>query len=342
MRVSPFPVGIQIETTSRCNAKCGFCPHPVVSKTEPQGVMEESLYRRLIDEVSGYPVQLLQPFLNNDPLMDRQIVARTEYMARKNPHAQVCITTNGALLNQDIAEGLAELRLHTIHISSNGLTGDTYRDTMRIDGYTVLRNVNTLRDCLRRRGSRTRLVVTAILMKRNRDEVALMREYWRSRGVEFYLNPLNDRAGNIDVAEFADMLPFAEPANQSQLHNWQMTACQSLYTTLAVLWNGDVATCCMDWRRDNVMGNVRDATIREVWEGAQYRSIRALSDAGRLDERPLCNGCGHNRFSIQPDRLAKQLTSGADAQSERDRELLGTLVHLREQSPQLIQLGLMQ
>lgn len=342
MRVSPFPSAIQIETTSRCNAKCGFCPHPVVSKTEPQGVMEEALYRRLIDEVSQYPVQLLQPFLNNDPLMDKRIVARTEYMARKNPHAQVCITTNGALLRKEIAEGLAALRLHTIHISSNGITGDTYQDTMKIDGYAVLRNVNYLRDCLERRGSRTRLVVTAILMKRNRDEVAPMREYWRSRGVEFYLNPLNDRAGNIDVTEFAEMLPFTEPANRSQLHNWRMTACQALYSTLAVLWNGDVVTCCMDWRRDNVMGNVRDATIREVWEGAQYRSIRALSDSGRLDERPLCNGCGHNRFSIHSERLAKQLSTEADSHSERDRELLGTLVHLREQSPRLIQLGLMQ
>ena len=342
MRLSPFPAGIQIETTSRCNAKCGFCPHPVVSKTEPQGVMEDALYRRLIDEVSGYPVQLLQPFLNNDPLMDKRIVERTEYMVRKNPHAQVCITTNGALLHQGVAEGLASLPLHTIHISSNGLTGDTYLDTMKIDGYTVLRNVNRLLDCLQRRNSRTRLVVTAILMKRNRDEVALMREYWRSRGVEFYLNPLNDRAGNIDVAEFAEMLPFTEPANRSQLHNWHMTACQALYSSLAVLWNGDVVTCCMDWRRDNVMGSVRDATIREVWEGAQYRAIRALSDHGRLNERPLCNGCGHNRFSINSEGLERQLSADAGPQSARDRELLGTLVNLREQSPQLIQLGLMQ
>ena len=342
MRVSPFPVGIQIETTSRCNAKCGFCPHPVVSKTQPQGVMEESLYRRLVDEVSQYPVHLLQPFLNNDPLMDKQILERTEYMVRKNPHAQVCITTNGALLRKDLAEGFAGIPLHTIHISSNGITGDTYRDTMKIDGYAVMQNVNYLWDCLKRRNSRTRLVVTAILMKRNRDEVALMRDYWRSRGVEFYLNPLNDRAGNMDRSEFAEMLPFTDSANRSQLHHWSMTACQSLYASLAVLWNGDVVTCCMDWRRDNVMGNVRDATIREVWEGAQYRSIRALSDAGRLSERPLCNGCGHNRFSINSDRLASHLSTEDDAVSAKDRELLGTLVNLRQQTPQLIQLGLMQ
>lgn len=342
MQVTPFPAGVQIETTSRCNAKCGFCPHPVVSKTEPQGVMEEALYRRLVDEVSQYPVQLLQPFLNNDPLMDKQILARTEYLVRRNPHAQICITTNGALLRKESAEGFAALPLHTIHISSNAITGGTYQATMKLDAYTVLRNVNYLWDCLKKRNSRTRLVVTAILMKSNRDEVAPMRDYWRSRGVEFYLNPLNDRAGNMDADAFAQMLPFEENANRSQLHHWPMTACQALYSSLAVLWNGDVVTCCMDWRRDNVMGNVRNASIREVWEGAQYRAIRALSDAGRLEERPLCKVCGHNRFSINSDRLASHLSAEDESRSAGDRELLGTLAKLRQQSPQLIQLGLMQ
>lgn len=342
MQLSPFPAGIQIETTSRCNAKCGFCPHPVVSQEQPQGVMEEALYRRLVDEVSQYPVSLLQPFLNNDPLMDKQILPRTAYMVHRNPHAQVCITTNGALLNKELAEGFADLPLHTIHISSNALTAEAYRDTMQLDGYTVLRNVNRLWDAMQKRRSRTRLVLTAILMKRNRDEVAHMRDYWRSRGVEFYLNPLNDRAGNLDQDGFSDMLPFTASANRSQLHHWPMTACQALYSSLAILWNGDVVTCCMDWRRDNVMGNVRQMTIREVWEGAQYQAIRALSDAGRLEERPLCNGCGHNRFSINAEGLQGHLHAGDDSATAKDAELLGTLVALRQQSPQLIQLGLMQ
>jgi radical SAM protein with 4Fe4S-binding SPASM domain len=120
-----------------------------------------------------------------------------------------------------------------------------------------------------------------------------------------------------------------------------MTSCQALYASLAVLWNGDVVTCCMDWRRDNVMGSVRDASIREVWEGRQYQAIRALSDTGRLNERPLCLGCGHNRFSINSGDLRNRLSSAA-ADSPEDLELLGTLDSLREQSSQLIQLGLMQ
>ena len=66
-----FPASIQIETTSCCNANCDFCPYPETSKTEPQGVMDEELFEEIVDQVSHYPVQMIQPFLNNDPLMDQ-------------------------------------------------------------------------------------------------------------------------------------------------------------------------------------------------------------------------------------------------------------------------------
>lgn len=341
MQPLDFPLSLQIETTSRCNAKCGFCPHPETSKSEPQGVMEESLFRAVVDEVSEYPVSMLQPFLNNDPLMDKQILPRTEYIIRKNPLARVSITTNGALLSPKLAEGFAALPLHTIHISSNGLTARAYRDTMQIDGYRVLRNVNCLRDQIARRGSKTRIVVTAILMRNNRDEVLHMKEYWQSRGVDFYLNPLNDRAGNIAPETFKEMLPFKADSNQSQLHYWDMSSCPALYSFMAVLWNGDVVTCCMDWRRAHLMGNAKEKSLREIWTGHRYRAMRALSDAGRLHEMPLCNGCGRNRFAIDSPGLRDELER-KQAASSKDLALLGVLDGFRRESPQLIQLGLMR
>ena len=198
MQALEFPASVQIETTSWCNASCNFCPYPETSKTEPQGVMDEDLFQSIVEQVSHYPVQMIQPFLNNDPLMDKRIVPRLEAIIRKNPRALIRLTTNGALLKPEMARALAAMPLETIHISSNGLTEETYRQTMGIDGYRVLRNVNYLWDELRRRGSKTRLVVTAILLAANRDEVRHMHDYWRARGVTFYLNPLNNRAGTLE------------------------------------------------------------------------------------------------------------------------------------------------
>lgn len=335
MRALNFPNNIQIETTSRCNAKCGFCPYPETSLTQPNGVMDQDLFEKIVDEISCYPIHMIQPFLNNDPLMDKQIVPRLELIVRRNPLAQVNVTTNGFLLKPETARALAAMPLHTIHISSNGLTPETYRQTMGIDAWTVLRNVNYLWDEIRRRGSRTRLVVTAILMSTNKHEVEDMREYWRARGVTFYLNPLNNRAGNMSESTFQRLLPFAPEANQSQLSSYNMSGCPALMAYMGILWNGDLITCCMDWRRSHVMGNARQDSLYNLWRGSRYRALRHLSDTGRLDEDPLCKGCGENRFHIDPESLRGLLPAS-------DVALLENLQAFRKQSPELVQLGLMR
>lgn len=317
MRPLDFPNNVQIQTTAFCNASCGFCPYPETSRTLPMGTMVEDLFRSIVDQLAGREILLLQPFLMNEPLMDKRLVPRLAYMKAKVPGARINLTTNGALLRPALVKELARLDLDSIHVSSNALTPDTYRATMGIDGTDVLANVNILADELRAAGARTRLIVTAILLRQNRDEVFVARDYWRDRGVEFFLNPLNDRAGNVDHGEFESMLPFDRDVNRAQLRHYDMSGCPSLYSFLGILYNGDLVTCCMDWRRSLVLGNAREQSLYELWHGGPYGAIRAQSDAGRLADRELCRRCGENRFSVEPETLEHLLArqgEGADGQ----------------------------
>jgi len=339
-----FPNNVQIQTTAFCNAACSFCPYPEISRELPMGVMDEDLFRSIVNQLSGRPILLLQPFLMNDPLMDKNIVSRLAYMKSRVAGARINITTNGALLKLPLAKELARLDIDSIHISSNGLLPRTYRATMGIDGAAVLANVNHLADELRRSGARTRLIVTAILMKENREEVLLAQDYWRSRGVAFFLNPLNDRAGNIDRGEFEDMLPFDAEANRSQLLHYDMSGCPALYSFLGILYNGDLVTCCMDWRRSMVMGNARTKSLSELWHDRPYRTIREWSDTGRLGVRELCRKCGENRFSIDSESLIDLLERGeADHQSRAAHlKLARRLRRMHTEEPDVVKMSLIR
>lgn len=343
MRALEFPNSIQLETTSRCNAHCNFCPYPETSTTQPSGVMGDDLFHHIVDQIARYPVQLIQPFLNNDPLMDPQIVPRLEYIIRKNPLARVRLTTNGSLMHEGIARALAAMPLEFIHISSNGLTAETYKRTMGIDAYTVIRNVNFLWDEMRRRGSQTKLVVTSILMSTNKDEIAHMREYWRSRGVTYYLNPLNNRAGNITDETFRSLLPLGDGANQSQLRSMNMSGCPALYGYMGILWNGDLITCCMDWRRARVLGNAAQAPLYDLWHGRPYGQLRQMSDEGRLPELPLCRECGENRFSVDLDALQDLVSRQDDGDDTKrgDMQTVTLLRRFRSEDAGIVQLGLL-
>lgn len=335
MRPLDFPNNVQIQTTAFCNASCSFCPYPETSRTLPMGTMAEDLFRSIVDQLAGRHILLLQPFLMNEPLMDKQIVPRLAYMKAKVPGARLNITTNGVLLRPALVKELVRLDLDSIHVSSNGLTSETYRATMGIDGAEVLANVNNLADQLRAAGARTRLIVTALLLKRNREEVFLARDYWRERGVEFFLNPLNDRAGNIDGEEFEDMLPFDDHVNRAQLLRYDMSGCPSLYAFLGILYNGDLVTCCMDWRRSLVLGNAREHSLYDIWHGRQYGDIRALSDSGRLSERELCRKCGQNRFSIDQESLEHLLAREGEAPRGASFEGAGTQLKIAHRLRQI-------
>ena len=333
-----FPNNVQIETTSHCNARCGFCPHPETSRTEPQGVMDDALFASIVEQLAPHPLALVQPFLNNDPLTDPRILQRLRLLRERLPRAPIALTTNGLRLTAKTARALAELDLATVHVSSHGLTPETYRDTMGIDAWTVLRNVNLLADELRRRRSATRLVVSAVLLRTNRGELAHMYRYWRSRGIEFYLNPLNDRAGNLPDGIFRALLPLAAPARAGQLRRYDMSGCPALDAFMGILWNGDVVSCCMDWRRARVLGNARDQGLAEIWSGAPYARLRALSGQGRLAEEPLCRSCGDNRFSIAEDALR---TLDRRPPGDEDRGVLELLASL-ERDEGVLQLGLVR
>ena len=338
-----FPNNIQIQTTAFCNASCNFCPYPVTSKELPMGHMDEELYRSIVDQLPGRDIALLQPFLMNDPLMDKKIIPRLAYMKERTPNTRINITTNGALLRSRIADELAALDLDSIHISSNGINPKTYKETMGIDGALVLKNVNYLADALRNAGCKTELIVTSILLRETEEEIFVAREYWRSRGVTFYMNPLNDRAGNLGSGEFTQLLPFDADIQRTQLLNYDMSGCPALYSFLGILYNGDLVTCCMDWRRSLVLGNAREKSLYELWHDRPYQQIRRLSDEGRLGERELCRKCGENRFSIDKRALVDLLQRQSDG--SRPSAALSAARKLSEahaEDPELIKMNLIR
>lgn len=58
--------------------------------------------------------------------------------------------------------------------------------------------------------------------------------------------------------------------------------------SMIIGWDGSVTLCCVDARRTQVVGNVSEASIAEVWAGAGFTRSRELLAAG---ENPLCNRC---------------------------------------------------
>ncbi|MBI3892986.1 MAG: radical SAM protein, partial [Candidatus Wallbacteria bacterium] len=283
-----FPKNVMIQTTTACNAACTFCPHPQIKDEVSQGTMDESLFRKIVDELSGHdPVLRILMYLMNEPLLDPRIAERVDYAKEKNPKATVHLLSNGVLLGK-MGEKLLASKLDWIGLSVHALKEETYHKLMGLRHFEGERGIKNIleefcKKAVQQKGAE--YINVKIIRDKRYLEHAEARDavrFWRDLGltrVEYYAEPMT-RAGNVRW-----LPPVQFEAIEGCNSIWAMEM-------VHILYNGDVVSCCNDWRREVVFGNVREQSIEQVWNGPIRRQfLREVY--GEVPPRPglICLKC---------------------------------------------------
>jgi hypothetical protein len=172
--------------------------------------------------------------------------------------------------------------VHKLYISLQGIDKGAYEKTMRgnVDFERTMANVDHFIEMQRRRGlDRPELWVTMVDTEAIDARKAVA--YWQSRGVNSKYTTLENRGGNIK---------HAEALSQTKTMSFY-TSCTRLFKQAYIMFNGDLVLCCVDYSRRQVLGNIIDSSISEVWNGPVAREIRRLYLAREFDRLPLCGSC---------------------------------------------------
>ena len=57
-----------------------------------------------------------------------------------------------------------------------------------------------------------------------------------------------------------------------------------------ITWDGKVVPCCFDKDAHNVMGNLKQQAMKDIWHGNAYKSFRSALFTDRA-EIPMCTNC---------------------------------------------------
>ena len=126
----PFPYILQVETTSYCNADCVICPYPETAKEISMGIMPDDLYKKIVDECAASDaVRVFEPFLNNEPLLDRKFPQRLDYARRMLPKAKIQVNTNLSILSDEAAASLVR-NVDVLLLSAHGINAPEYEAVM--------------------------------------------------------------------------------------------------------------------------------------------------------------------------------------------------------------------
>jgi MoaA/NifB/PqqE/SkfB family radical SAM enzyme len=268
-RAPRLPEIVQVESTNICNARCVFCPRDEMHRR--QGVMDAALYHKVIDECASLGIRHVRLHNYGEPFVDRQLTEKVAY-AKAHGIAEVGVISNGSLIDEEVARGVVEAGLDAINISVDASGREVFERTrvgLKYD--KVIANIERLVRIRREIGrTRPKLILSFVRQGDGADEQAFI-DHWRGIADKVLVTDLHNWAGTLNRGSEVRF------------------PCYRQWLTLTVLWDGRVSLCCADFDGRVILGDVRQSTIQEIWEGEAYRQVRReqLESGGPA----ICRAC---------------------------------------------------
>jgi len=272
------PLFLMIEPTNACNLKCVMCPQSG-KLSRAKGFMSMELFVKIIEEARGF-TQSLQLFHSGEPLLHRNLPEMIKMSSERGIYT--IINSNAALLNAGLAEELIRAGLDLISISFDGFDKAVYESVRAGATYeTTLGNIKSLIELKRSmKASNPRIVMEIIDMKQTSAAVPAYREEALALGAD------EVRIWKYQNWTEPDMIDSDRFPRKKVFY-----PCEYPYTILAVLWDGTVVPCCMDYNAKYPLGNAAEQSILEIWNGSREQSLRKAFRTREESSVELCRDC---------------------------------------------------
>ncbi len=273
-----FPRTVRIESTDICNANCVTCTREIM--TRPKGVMDMALYRKIVDECSHYRVSSIHLHNFGEPLIDKALFEKIRYASAKGMKTR--LFSNLSLLDEEKAAMLVRSGLSRIKVSIDGNSRETFEAIRRgLSFDRVVENLEVLIEAKKRLGSRTpEIGLVFVETDENRHEREGFLKKWKGRVDSIDISSYHNWAGGLRDSDGKDM---------------RALPCLRIWQTFTILWNGEVALCCMDYDGRVKLGNVREDTIYGIFNGPRLNRIREYHLRGAFERIPICLKCEARR-----------------------------------------------
>ena len=268
---SPRSIKVGLELTSRCNLRCGMCPLPVLRR--PYEDMEWSLVEKAEREIHGLGLKLKWLHEMGEPLL----YDRIDDAIRLFPEAS--LSTNGLLLTAPIGEKLLNANLRRLRICVDSVNPEVYPQ-LRTGG-ELEKLIPLTRDFLKQaKGHPIRIEIQKMRSRLTQDET------------------IDDFRKLFDLREFRNASIIEKTCEaldvneETDLHGKFFGCVQGAFFTWIVIFaDGRMTHCCYDAHGDQIVGDLRTQSLREILEGERFSTMFRAFQSRDLSNLPRCAEC---------------------------------------------------
>lgn len=277
-----YPKVIEIQFHNKCNSNCLICPYKDMNYSYED--MDDELFEKFLEEIDEEKLERIIPYLNNEPFLNPNFLKRVKKIRDKYKNLEIEISSNVSVIKEKDVEEMKNLNITELRLSVFGYEKETYHKMMPGLNYEkTFDKLHMISDLMK--GTNT---IISIVMIDNGEisekEFINMQTLCNDLGFHFERWVFLDRSSNVSY-------------KSNNIFNPDVCTCEQNrpIERMHILSDGRVIFCCQDWGHTLVVGNIKDNTIQEVWNGETYKKARESLYNTDKDSPKICKKCklGH-------------------------------------------------
>lgn len=263
MRVDPFE-----EVNQKCNS--GTNSEKLAGLSEFPDLLEIELTNRCNLKCRMCPTGRKE-LTRKRGFMKEQVFGKIVLEARKHNTPIRLIRWGEPMLHPEfwVFLGLAKSRMLTVHLNTNGY----FFDDEALDLFEIFK-IDSIKISIHDSSDKVRDALYRL---------SIIEDTFR------HVSVTSDES-DMDVPYRFDKkskyTTFYEGREYPRLPN-----CPEVFNKLSINWDGTVSACCADYDNQMLVGDVRENTLKEIWDGQKMRDYRELVVSDSHWTLPVCANC---------------------------------------------------
>lgn len=297
------PMVLFVDPSSACNFKCKFCPNgdaDLIRKTGRwQGAMDLSLYKKVIGDLKefGEPLKVLRLYKDGEPFLNSNFAEMVRYAKENGVARFIDTTTNGSLLQLERIKPALDAGIDRINISVDGLSSDQF---LSFTGVKVdfEKYVDSIRRLYEMKGS-CEICIKIAGDFLSEDDKARFYTIFGNYADRIFIENVAPCWPEFDVE---NLLGISISKGIYDQPIKEVMTCPYIFYSLSVNSDGTVSLCFLDWSRKLIVGDVRNESLKDIWNGERLLRYRINHLRGKRKEDSVCGVCGQLTH-CQPDNI---------------------------------------
>ena len=289
-----LPVAISIEPTTSCNLRCPECPSGLRSFTRPTGMLQQAVFKQIMEEI-GDSLLYLTFYFQGEPYLHPQFLEMVQIAHKKKIYTST--STNAHYLTEENAKKTIESGLDRLIISIDGTTQETYQQ-YRVGGNLakVLEGTkNIVKWKKQLKSSTPHIIFQFLVVKPNEHQIDEVKALAKELGVD----EVKFKTAQIyDYEQGSPLIPSIERYSRySQnedgsysIKNKLLNHCWKMWHSCVITWDGAIVPCCFDKDASYKMGTIAEKSFIQIWKASSYQHFRKSLISSRSSIE-MCKNC---------------------------------------------------